>query len=54
MCLIVFAYKQHKSFKLILAANRDEFYKRPTMEAHRWDTSPVLVAGKESFGLGDS
>lgn len=47
MCLIVFAYKKHKKFKLILAANRDEFYKRPTMGAHQWDTRPFIVAGRD-------
>lgn len=33
MCLIVFAYKSAKEQKLILAANRDEFYNRPTQAA---------------------
>ncbi|WP_419174566.1 NRDE family protein [Desulfosediminicola sp.] len=30
MCLILFAYKYHPGFKLIFAANRDEFLDRPT------------------------
>lgn len=33
MCLILFAYKQHPEYKLIIAANRDEFYNRPTSPA---------------------
>lgn len=30
MCLILFAYKSHPEYRLILAANRDEFLRRPT------------------------
>ncbi|MCC6549939.1 MAG: NRDE family protein [Ignavibacteriaceae bacterium] len=35
MCLIVFAYKTQPGQKLLLAANRDEFYKRPAEPAAR-------------------
>jgi len=31
MCLILFAYKHHPKYPLIVAANRDEFYSRPTI-----------------------
>ncbi|MFS8630392.1 MAG: NRDE family protein, partial [Bacillales bacterium] len=34
MCLILLAYKVHPDYKLIVAANRDEFYKRSTAPAH--------------------
>ena len=49
MCLIVFAYKTHPEYKLILAANRDEFYKRPTREAQFWEEEgyPDILAGKD-------
>lgn len=47
MCLIVFSYKSHHKYPLILAANRDEFYDRPAREAHFWDTTPPLLAGKD-------
>ena len=30
MCLIVFAHEAHPDHRLIVAANRDEFYDRPT------------------------
>lgn len=33
MCLIAFAYKKHPAYKLILAANRDEFFNRPAETA---------------------
>ena len=49
MCLIVFAYKTHPEYKLILAANRDEFYARPTRAAGFWEQEdcPNLLAGKD-------
>lgn len=47
MCLILFAYKKHPKYKLILAANRDEFFERPTASAHFWDDTPEIFAGRD-------
>jgi uncharacterized protein with NRDE domain len=47
MCLIVFANNFHPDYKLIFAANRDEFYNRPTEAAHFWNDHPDLLAGKD-------
>ena len=47
MCLILFSYQQSKEYKLILAANRDEFYERPTKQAGPWDDVSGLIAGKD-------
>jgi uncharacterized protein with NRDE domain len=47
MCLILFAYKAHPQYRLILAANRDEFYDRPTQHAGWWDSNPDLLAGRD-------
>jgi uncharacterized protein with NRDE domain len=47
MCLIVFANNLHKNYKLIFAANRDEFYNRPTGQAGFWGDHPDLLAGKD-------
>ncbi len=47
MCLIVFAYKVLKEYPLILAANRDEFYRRPTLGMHFWEDLPDILAGKD-------
>lgn len=47
MCLIVFAWKQHPAYRLILAANRDEFHARPTQDAHWWPDRPNILAGRD-------
>ena len=47
MCLILFSYKFHSNFPLVVAANRDEFYQRPTQAAHFWPEAPQLLAGKD-------
>ncbi len=47
MCLIVFAFKKHPKFPLILLANRDEFYERPTKSAHFWEDAPQVFAGRD-------
>jgi len=52
MCLIVFAYNAHPSYKLVLAANRDEFYDRPASPADFWKDNPDLLAGRDLKGKG--
>lgn len=49
MCLITFAYNFHPGYKLVLAANRDEFYKRTARPAQFWKEEgfPGLLAGKD-------
>jgi uncharacterized protein with NRDE domain len=47
MCLIVFANNTHPKYKLIFAANRDEFYNRPSEQADYWTEHPDLLAGKD-------
>jgi uncharacterized protein with NRDE domain len=47
MCLLLISYKSHARYKLILAANRDEFYERPTALLHNWDDHNELFAGKD-------
>jgi uncharacterized protein with NRDE domain len=47
MCLIFIALKQHPDYKLIVAANRDEFYNRKTAPAHFWQDHPDVLGGKD-------
>lgn len=52
MCLILFAYKAHPKYKLIVAANRDEAYGRPTAAAHFWEDRPDILAGRDLEKMG--
>ena len=47
MCLILFAYRLTPGQPLIVAANRDEFYARPSAAAHWWEDAPGLLAGRD-------
>lgn len=47
MCLILFAHDCHPFYRLILAANRDEFYDRPTAPAAFWGDAPSILAGRD-------
>ncbi len=47
MCLIVFAWKLVPNCPLILAANRDEFFVRPTQAAGWWEDHPSVYAGRD-------
>ncbi|HEY9036732.1 MAG TPA: NRDE family protein [Pseudomonadales bacterium] len=52
MCLIVLAYRIHPDYPLIVAANRDEFYARPTQAAGFWAEHPDLLAGRDEQSGG--
>lgn len=47
MCLIVVAWKAHPKYPLIVAANRDEYYQRPSIAAHFWKESPQVLGGRD-------
>ena len=47
MCLILFAYEIHADYRLVFAANRDEFYQRPTQAVSVWDDAPEIIAGRD-------
>jgi uncharacterized protein with NRDE domain len=52
MCLVVLAIDQHPKHKLILAANRDEYYDRPSAPPAFWEEAPQVLAGKDLKGGG--
>jgi uncharacterized protein with NRDE domain len=52
MCLILFAYQVHPVYPLIVAANRDEFFNRPTAPAHCWEDDPEIIAGRDLEKMG--
>lgn len=47
MCTLLFSFKTIEKEPLILLANRDEFYQRPTKTAHWWDDFPNILAGRD-------
>jgi uncharacterized protein with NRDE domain len=47
MCLIVLAWRPDHSQPLLVAANRDEFYARPTQALAEWSDTPGLFAGRD-------
>ena len=52
MCLFFCAFEIHPKYRLIIAANRDEFYERPSQPAAFWPEAPELLAGKDLQGGG--
>ncbi|MDM7996989.1 MAG: NRDE family protein [Acidobacteriota bacterium] len=47
MCLIFAAIDAHPEYRLVIAANRDEFYERPSAPAAFWPEAPQLLAGRD-------
>ena len=47
MCLILLAWQVRPDLPLVLIANRDEYYRRPTRPAHYWDDAPGVLGGRD-------
>jgi len=47
MCLIVIAIQSHPIYPLVIAANRDEFYHRPTAPLDFWKDHGDVLAGRD-------
>jgi uncharacterized protein with NRDE domain len=47
MCLLVLAWQVHPRYKLVVAANRDEFHERPTAAMAKWPPPDDLIAGRD-------
>ena len=52
MCLILIALGAHSDFPLVIAANRDEYYQRPTARAGFWQDYPHILAGRDLECMG--
>src|SRR5215468_5164514 len=52
MCVIFISYDRHPKYPLILLANRDEFYNRPTAPAASWKDHPEIFAGRDLVAGG--
>lgn len=47
MCLLVLAWKAHPRYRLVVAANRDEYHDRPAAPLARWSSPPDILAGRD-------
>lgn len=52
MCTLLFATGVHPRYRLVLAANRDELYARPTASARWWSDAPQVFAGRDLLAGG--
>jgi uncharacterized protein with NRDE domain len=47
MCLILLSYDIHPVYRMVMAANRDEYYDRPTAPLAFHDDSPEILGGRD-------
>ncbi|MFL6604621.1 MAG: NRDE family protein [Steroidobacteraceae bacterium] len=47
MCLLVLAWQVHPRYRLVVAANRDEFHVRPTAGMAKWPPPDDIIAGRD-------
>jgi uncharacterized protein with NRDE domain len=47
VCLILVAWQMQPGYPLVMAANRDEYFRRPTRAAHYWDDAPGVLGGRD-------
>jgi uncharacterized protein with NRDE domain len=47
MCLLVLAWNTHPRYRLVVAANRDEYHERPTAALDCWPAPDEILAGRD-------
>jgi uncharacterized protein with NRDE domain len=52
MCLLVLAWQAHPRYRLIVAANRDEYHERPAAPLAKWPEPPGILAGRDLRAAG--
>lgn len=52
MCLLIAAFNAVPGYRLIIAANRDEFHARPAAAAEWWEDAPHILGGRDLEALG--
>lgn len=52
MCLVVLAWQAHARYRLVVAANRDEFHERPTAPLSKWPAPDEILAGRDLRAQG--
>lgn len=52
MCLLVLAWAAHPRYRLIVAANRDEYHERPAAPLAKWPEAPHILAGRDLRAAG--
>lgn len=52
MCLLVLAWAAHPRYRLVVAANRDEYHERPAAPLAKWPEPPGILAGRDLRAAG--
>ena len=52
MCILFIAIAQHPEYPLIVAANRDEYFARPSEPMQFWRDHPEILAGRDKQAGG--
>jgi uncharacterized protein with NRDE domain len=52
MCLLALAWQAHPRYRLVVAANRDEFHERPAAPLAKWPPPAELLAGRDLRAQG--
>lgn len=52
MCLLVIAWKTHPRYRLVVAANRDEFHDRPAAPLNWWQDDARILAPRDLKASG--
>ncbi len=52
MCLVLVVWRVHPDYPCVVAANRDEFHRRPADPAGWWPDKPHILAGRDRLAGG--